>query len=71
MAGQHLIYDQDDAEQSLYVILNNEFNNASSIRDHIGEFACAKFSSCCRSKLRHKEVSLKEMLDSIPFKLNG
>ncbi len=38
------------------------------MRDHIGEFAYAKFSSCSRSKLRLKEVSLKEMLDSISFK---
>ena len=36
--------------------------------DHIGEIAFANFSSCCRSKLRHMEVSLKEMLDSISFK---
>ena len=27
--------------------------------DHIGEIAFANFSSCCRSKLRHMEVSMK------------
>ena len=38
----------------------------SSMQDHIGEFACAKFSSCCRSKLRHKEVKMENKHRMLP-----
>ncbi len=35
------------------------------MQDHIGEFACAKFSSCYRSKLRHKEVNMTDIDDVV------